>query len=159
MPFFHLRVAQTAIYRRKWQTTAAALPPVINGRQSRPAHSRIFPHCYAMRFALRANGKNAAIIANAIMSPLFAAMDSRSRENDGDIKSPSSQMALCACSLPCSELIPACAGMTRLSGNDGNSGNGGEDGECQGLGNTRKGSKGSERECRFFPVLRFARRV
>ena len=29
----------------------------------------------------------------------IAAMDSRSRENDGDIKSPSSQMALCAISI------------------------------------------------------------
>ena len=55
------------------------------GRQSRPAHSRIFPHCYAMRFALRANSKNAAIIAAAIMTAPKARLDSRSRENDGDI--------------------------------------------------------------------------
>ena len=47
---------------------AAALPPVINGRQSRPAHSRIFPSCFARWFALRANSKNAAIIAYAIMT-------------------------------------------------------------------------------------------
>ena len=62
----------SAIMRKHYRqfNVAAALPPVINGRQSRPAHSRIFPHCYAMRFALRANSKNAAIIANAIMSPL-----------------------------------------------------------------------------------------
>ena len=57
-------------------------PPVINGRQSRPAHSRIFPHCYAMRFALRANSKNAAIIATAIMTAPKARLDSRLRGND-----------------------------------------------------------------------------
>ena len=74
-------------------------PPVINGRQSRPAHSRIFPSCFARWFALRANGKNAAIIACAIMPAPKARLDSRSRENDGDIKSPSSQMALCAISI------------------------------------------------------------
>ena len=34
--FAHLRVAQTAIYRRKWQTPLRRRkPPVINGRQSR----------------------------------------------------------------------------------------------------------------------------
>ena len=37
-----------------------------------------------MRFALRANGKNAA-------------MDSRSRENDGDVKSPSGLIPAAAC--------------------------------------------------------------
>ena len=46
-------------------------------RQSRPAHSRIFPSCFARWFALRANGKNAAIIAYAIMTAPKARLDSR----------------------------------------------------------------------------------
>ena len=90
-------------------------PPVINGRQSvnlrriLRRHSRIFPHCYAMRFALRANSKNAAIIACAIMTAPKARLDSRLRGNDGDIKSPSGMRRLCRRpnSPPCGELIPA----------------------------------------------------
>ena len=62
---------------------------MIDGWQSRPAHSRIFPSCFARWFALRANSKNAAIIAHApayaragLYVAAIAAMDSRSREND-----------------------------------------------------------------------------
>ena len=84
-PFCHFSIcakAQTAIYRRKWQTPAAAKPPEISAAKGGATHSRIFPHCYAMRFALRANSKNAAIIAYAIMTAPKARLDSRLRGND-----------------------------------------------------------------------------
>ena len=53
LPFCYLRVAQTAIYRRKWQTTAAALPPVIMGGKAAlhtAAFSRIATQC-GLRYA------------------------------------------------------------------------------------------------------------
>ena len=92
-------------------------------------HSRIFPSCFARWFALRANSKNAAIIACAIMTAPKARLDSRSRENDGDIKSPSNSrrlsppqwfaifgnklpFALRANGKMAKGWIPACAGMT-----------------------------------------------
>ena len=97
---------------------------MIDGWQSRPAHSRISPSCFARWFALRANSKNAAIIAYApayaragLYVAAIAAMDSRSRENDGDIKSPSNQMALCAISI----CRPAAVD-SRQRGNDGGKG-------------------------------------
>ena len=82
--------------RRKFPPPLAAL---ISAAFCGATHSRIFPSCFARWFALRANGKNAAIIACAIMTAPKARLDSRLRENDGDIKSPSSQMALCAISI------------------------------------------------------------
>ena len=45
-PFCHFAIcakAQTAIYRRKWQTTAAALPPVIMGGKA-ALHTAAFSH-------------------------------------------------------------------------------------------------------------------
>ena len=104
--------------RRKFPPPLAAL---ISAAFCGATHSRIFPSCFARWFALRANGKNAAIIACAIMTAPKARLDSRLRENDGDIKSPSSQMALCRHqhSPPCGELIPACGNDNWGRGNDG----------------------------------------
>ena len=85
--------------RRKFPPPLAALfpPPLaalIYAAFCGATHSRIFPSCFARWFALRANSKNAAIIACAIMTAPKARLDSRSRENDGDIKSPSNSRRL-----------------------------------------------------------------
>ena len=93
------RSGQTAIYRRKWQTPAAAKPPVINGRQSRPAHSRHFPILLCKMVCATRKWQKCGDNRFRDYVAAIAAMDSRSRENDGDIKSPSSQMALCAISI------------------------------------------------------------
>ena len=78
--------AQTAIYRRKWQTPCGGesrrkFPPplaaLISAAFCGATHSRIFPSCFARWFALRANGKNVAIIAHAIMTAPKARLDSR----------------------------------------------------------------------------------
>ena len=72
-------VAQTATCCRKWQTpcyggklAAGNYPPpkaaLIYAAFCGATHSRIFPSCFARWFALRANSKNAAIIAYAIMT-------------------------------------------------------------------------------------------
>ena len=60
--------------RRKFPPPKAAL---IYAAFCGATHSRIFPSCFARWFALRANSKNAAIIANAIMTAPKARLDSR----------------------------------------------------------------------------------
>ena len=65
--------------RRKFPPPKAAL---IYAAFCGATHSRIFPSCFARWFALRANSKNAAIIAYAIMTAPKARLDSRLRGND-----------------------------------------------------------------------------
>ena len=95
LPFFHLRVAQTACLSPKMANHCGGFAAGNCGRQSRPAHSRIFPFLLRNAVCASKSGKNAAIIAYAIMSPLSRRLDCRSRENDElDIKSPSSHRRL-----------------------------------------------------------------
>ena len=82
LPFCYLRESANGDLSPKMANHCGGFAAGSYGRQSRPAHSRIFPSCFARWFALRANSKNAAIIANAIMTAPKARLDSRLRGND-----------------------------------------------------------------------------